>query len=220
MADNITIKNSDSFREELTSRNIYTIDNEYPITSEANIDKIVQSVSNITSALLPFKANALDDTLLGRVLTDKSPLTEIGLACLSKQLAYTVKDSLLSDYTPKFNPLGLVDKNTKLFTWTDYTITRKKASDPVSSVENFIKEAIGFKTTKKNDLAFDVNGSGKKTYTNYDIIDYTGKDVTNLISTNVNRNLYISNILARKLNLSYDQYSEYGLDSTITVVDD
>ncbi len=224
MADNITIKNSDSFRKELTDRNIYSIDNEYPITSETTIDKIVKSVSNITKFILPFGGNSISDSLLGRTITEKSKLTEIGLACLSKQLSYTVKDNLLSDYTPKVDVGALLGNGGKFISWTDYTITRKKEKDAKSSIKNFLKAAVGFQNSNTNDLAFqpnDTNIDGKKTYTNYDIIDYTGKDVTGLISTNVSRNPYVNNILAKKLNLkSVDpKYSEYGLDSTVPVVD-
>lgn len=227
MADNITIKNSDGLRNGLMSRNLYSLDNEYPMVSDKNLDNIVKGISNIASTLLPFKSNSIADSLVGRSVMDKSKITELGLVYLAKNISYTVKDNLLADYTPKINVATLFNKNDdeKFISWTDNTITKKSANTFFGSIGNFVKEAAGIQNDVSHDLAFDVdidvNDTKLGKYTNFKYIsEHTGKGQLDFMLNNIKRNKYVftdiikSPILNKRIDKKFrkyfDTHIEYG----------
>ena len=81
--------NSVNLRNVLESRNLYAPNTEYPLNPNS-VQKVVNAISSIGSALAPFQGFDLTNTVIGRVAGlagNSSPLSEIGLVMLGKQFA-------------------------------------------------------------------------------------------------------------------------------------
>ena len=78
---------TNGIRNDLESRNLYTPNRLYPITEKNQLQNILNAVNGIASIIAPFKGYDLSNTVYGRVITQQTPLTVIGLAMLGNQFA-------------------------------------------------------------------------------------------------------------------------------------
>lgn len=194
----------DQYRNNLISRNLYSPEKEYPLSDPSTVTKIVNSVSSIVSALTPFKGINISDSLLGRVLSDKSPITEIGLICLANQLGNSVKSNVISDTIPqvKLNLLptkntdGKRDKLIEFIKKEDYSITSKK--DDIGIINSFEKlfnytpNNINFKPENSNPKRPNIKTNYGETLKLDDVLSKTGKGQISELNQNLNENLYRS----------------------------
>lgn len=241
---NIT-NNSTSIREELSKRNLYSPESQYPLDDPNSVTKIVNTVSNIISTIAPFKT-PISDTLLGITLSEKTPLVKIGLVMLAKQLGYTAKDNLISKVVPKFNPTAIFDKNEKLFeAKIDYSLTKRSEGTFVNKVVDTLTNFMSNKYDSKHGAVYlksskNIDGIPFNSDINFNnIIDNTGKAQVNLMIKNVGRNkyvysdLYINSTTSKLLNKDSDfqnnnfYFREYNdtyykeqLENTNNITDD
>lgn len=170
-----------NFREKLLTRNLYTPTDEYEIDNNST----VETVSKLIGFVTPFRSFNLENTVIGRMINNPSPLSSMSLVFLGKQFAYNMTSNL-QQQLPSINVANLFDNNksTKLFTpFVDYRITRK---EDTTTFENFINQIVY--TTTKKDYPFN------KKSTNFDFIKNTGKAQLNLLSSNLNNNIYVSDV--------------------------
>jgi hypothetical protein len=173
------LTSTSQLRDRLTSRNLYTPNSEYEINEES----AVSTVNKLIGIVTPFKSFNLENTVVGRMINNPSPLSSMGLVFLGKQFAYNITSNL-QQQLPSINIGNLLDKDdsTNLFTpFTDYRITRK---NEVTTFENFINQIVY--TTNKNDYPFNSES------TNYSYVANTGKAQLSLLANQLNNNLYIN----------------------------
>ena len=171
---------SQGMRNALETRNLYTPDVEYPL-NPSTVQKVVNAISNIGSALAPFSGVDLKDTVIGRVASsigNSSPLSEIGLVMLGKQFAMNSASHLEQTYMPTIDLSGFL-KGGKLFKKAvDYKIT----VTPQTGFQTFLQNLVGGSRSYKS--PFNNNP------TNADIIKNTGTAQLNYLYTAINQNIY------------------------------
>jgi hypothetical protein len=174
---------SQSIRNSLESRNLYTPDVEYPL-SPNTVQKVVNAISSIASALAPFSGVDLKDSVIGRTASaigGSSPLSEIGLVMLGKQFVMNSASHIEQTYMPKIDLIGFL-KGGKLFKKAvDYSIT----VTPQTGFQTFLENLVGGGKTYKN--PFNTNP------TNAEIIKNTGTAQLNYLYTAINNNIYKQN---------------------------
>jgi hypothetical protein len=136
--------NTDSLRNDLQTRNLYTPNNLYPVTEKNQAQNIINAVNGIASIIAPFKSYNLKNTVYGRLLNpaEASPLTKIGLAMLGKQFAMNAGSHIAQQNFPVIKVSNLFDgaKNTHLFTKRlDVRITKKPA---ISNFQSFLNAVV------------------------------------------------------------------------------
>lgn len=127
------LNSTSNLRESLLSRNLYN-ENEYPNFNNKNI----RIADSIISSLTPFKSYSLENTVYGRLITDRTPLVDIGLIILAKQFGYNFQSQLSSEVLPIIKVSNIIDgnKDTKLFTpKISLKITK---SEKVSKFQDFL----------------------------------------------------------------------------------
>ena len=108
--------NSVNLRNMLESRNLYAPNTEYPLNPNS-IQKVVNAISSIGSALAPFSGFDLKNSAIGRVASligNSSPLSEIGLVMLGKQFAMNFSSHIAQQTLPQID-LGGFLKGGQLF---------------------------------------------------------------------------------------------------------
>ncbi len=177
---------SNNLRNILQSRNLYTPDVEYPLNPNS-IQKVVNAISSIGSALAPFKGFDLKNSAIGRIASlagNSTPLSEIGLVMLGKQFAMNSASHLAQQTFPTIKLANLFDgsKDTKLFTNNiNFSITVKKQT----SFQNFIDNLIY--NYPNRDYPF------TKDPTNADFIKNTGTGQLTFLYGAINQNIYKQN---------------------------
>lgn len=218
------LTNSNTVRNDLASRNLYTPENSYPL-DPTTTTKIVNTISAIASTLTPFRSRDLKNSAIGRLITDKSPITEIGLQCLGIQLAYNTASKLEKDYLPSINLGNVFDNNpnSKLFTSNkDYSLTKNifgSQTGVIPTVQKVLNIAEGV-YPNKNPFPKDI--------TNAELIENTGKAVLDIRDGNLKRNLYQStfnktsfnfNEINQKNNKNYKYFdTDYNIFFTDTII--
>lgn len=185
------LTNSENLRNKLYVRNLYAPDTEYPSQNQTNVNKVVNSINTIIGGLTPFKSYNLENTFYARLITNNTPLTDIGLVMLGKQLTLNLMSHTAQQTFPVIKVSNLFDgkPDTKLFTKNvDYRITTKAE---VSTFENFI-DRLQFWYPQK-DYPFSKNSSES------DYVKNTGVGQLNILFKNLNRNVY-----KQKDNYMYD----------------
>jgi hypothetical protein len=171
---------SQGMRNVLESRNLYTPDVEYPLNPNS-IQKVVNAISSIGSALAPFSGFELKNSVIGRAASaigNSSPLSEIGLVMLGKQFAMNSASHLEQTYMPTIDLSGFL-KGGKLFKKAiDYSIT----VTPKTGFQAFLQNLVGGSATYKNPFNFNP--------TNAEIIQNTGTAQLNYLYTSLNQNIY------------------------------
>ena len=159
---------------------MYTPDVEYPSTNKSAINKTVNAINTIIAGLTPFKSYNLENTVYGRLVTNRTPLATIGLAMLGKQFALNSMSSIERENFPIFNTSNLFDKNSNLFTTRlKYRITSKSTN---TSFQNFLDSSVYWYSNADNPF--------NNNQTNSDYIKNTGEGQLRQLYTNINRNLY------------------------------
>jgi hypothetical protein len=184
------LTNSNNLRETLYTRNLYTPDVEYSLTNQNSANRVVDSISGIISAVAPFKSYNLKNTVYGRLITNPTPLTEIGLAMLGTQFAYNFSSNLAQQTFPTIKVSNLFDgaKNTKLFTPNiNFSITRKEGD---TDFENFL-DRLFFRTVStphpSKGYPFTKNPN------NADYIKNSGYGQLGFLYSAINQNIYKQN---------------------------
>lgn len=187
--ENITtsrlLRSTNDLRDTLVTRNLYTPYDEYPTYDSDKVDKTVKAINSIVGLLTPFKSYNLENTIYGRLVTNRTPLSEIGLKMLGRLFAMNAASSLSQNYLPIINPSNLFDgnKDTKLFTKRiHYNITKKEDK---TNFSNFLDNVIGWYPMK--DYPF------TKKSDNNDYLKNTGTGQLKLLFTAINNNTFRPN---------------------------
>ena len=182
-ANSRLVTNSEKIRENLTARNLYGIDGEYPVTTNSVSNKIIQSVNAISQFVTPYSGFDLSNTVFGRAIEDRTALTEIGLVMLGKQFAMNAMKRAANEVIPIIKPANLLP-------WRDGELVQSRINWRVtrdetrSNFQNFLETAIHFYPNSKNPF--------NKYSTNLDYIRNTGKAQLNQLYGNINNNLFTS----------------------------
>jgi len=166
-----------SIRNTLLAKNLYTPNNVYEIDNPAIVD-VVNALANIA---LPFKAVDVTNTVLGRVIGPNTPIAQIGLVQLGKQLSQTIVSQGSAEIIPTFSLKNLFDKNpnTKFaLRKIDYRITRDEQQ---SNIGRILETLTG---TNLRQSPFIPSS------TDVDYILNTGKGQLSLLSDTLGRNFY------------------------------
>jgi len=172
--------NSANLRNTLESRNLFTPDVEYPLNPNST-QKIVDSISSISSALMPFSGFDLKNSVIGRAITlqgNSSPLSEISLVLLGKQFAMNTSSHLEQQYLPQIDLSGFLKGGKLVKKSVDYKITET----PQTSFQTFLENLVGGGVSYKN--PFNANP------TSDDYIKNTGSGQLSKLYTAINQNIY------------------------------
>ena len=175
------LENSNNLRQTLSSRNLYDFNNEYAIGSQSKTDRIVESVNSVIGILTPFKSFNLKNSVIGRLVTDSTPLTEIGLTMLGNQFLLNSISQTSRETFPVIKVSNLFDKNrnTKLFTLNVNSSITKKPTGFRQFLDNFVY------FYPARDYPFNKNSK------NSDFIKFTGEGQLSSLYNNINQNIYI-----------------------------
>jgi hypothetical protein len=188
---------TNGIRNDLQSRNLYTPNRIYPITEKNQLQNILNAVNGIASLVAPFKGYDLTNTVYGRLITQQTPLTIIGLAMLGNQFAQNAASHIAQQNFPTIKLANLFDgsKNTHLFTKNiNFTITRKPA---VTNFQQFLDAVVfydpasnnpfkGSKTTNLNTIPIDGNPTVQNSY----YIQQTNSGQITFLINALNQNIY------------------------------
>lgn len=189
--------NTNSLRNDLQTRNLYTPNNLYPTTAKSQAQNIVNAVNGIASIIAPFKAFNLENTVYGRLIVEQTPLTVIGLSMLGKQFALNAASHISQQNLPVIKLGNLFDgvKETKLFTKNiNLKITTK---DNLTNFQQFLNAVVDYqpandnpfknpKTTNVNSIPIDSN----PTIQNQFYIQKTGTGQISFLLKAFNQNMY------------------------------
>ena len=137
-------------RERLISRNLYNPDRIYPITEKDTTQNIINAVDSIIDFVAPFKSYDLKNTVYGRLITQRSPLTDIGLAMLGNQFMLNASSHIAQQTFPKIKVANLFDgsKDTRLFTNNvNFKITKNTA---ITNFQQFLDSVTFFNPESRN----------------------------------------------------------------------
>lgn len=169
--------NSERFRNDIETRNLYTPENPYRLEE----GKLVKAINSIASIISPFSSYDVGNTLISRLVTPNTPIQQIGLEMLGKQFGHTVRSLGSAEYLPsvKFSNLFDGNPNTKLFTSKiDFQITRRESQ---TSVGKIIEELTG---------NYRPINPFKNNPTNLDYFRQTGKGQQINLVDSLNKSLY------------------------------
>jgi len=156
IADNVNynpsrlLTSTDTVRNQLVARNLYTPNRIYPITEKQQVQNVVNAVSSVLNIIAPFKSIDLKNTVFGRLIVQQSPLSDIGLAMLGTQMAYNAGSHIAQQTFPTIRLANLFDgdKNTHLFTPNlSFKITKKVA---VTNFQEFLDSMIHYTPDRDN----------------------------------------------------------------------
>jgi hypothetical protein len=177
------LENSESIRETLEARNLYTPEDPY----ELDNSRLVDTVNALSSIIKPFTSFDLSNTVIGRIIGPNTPIAQIGLQMLGTQFAYNLASNAAQEFLPSINFSNLFDgdPSTKLFTTkVDFEITRNRTRRDIFEV---IDDLVGRtpKTSPLNKL-----GRGTLRFNGIENIEYTGKGVVQSLTEQVNMNFF------------------------------
>jgi hypothetical protein len=201
--------NSEDLRNNLLNRNLYSINNEYPINNDSVIKNVLDTISLINKIVAPFKGYDLSSSPYANLLDydNQTPITQIGLNMLGKQIALNEISHIQQQYLPIINVNNLIDgnKETNLFTPNkDMKLTKSDLT--FTDVLN----KLSFSSFYVEDPLPTVQ-LGKYTYNKNNVLeDSIGEGQTRERLNNINRN---------KNGLYYDEYP-YDNNSLVLGVTD
>jgi hypothetical protein len=178
------LNNTETLRNVLITRNLYTPNNAYPL-SPNEASKIINTIDSIIDIVSPFKGFDLSNTVMDRLIGDDTPLSRIGLTMAGKQLAYNQISNVTAEVYEMIKPSNLFDgnKDTKLFVKnSDFSITSKIKKTTIGQI-------LANLTTRDNWKRSPF--SSESTYDEY--LENTGSGQLDLMFKSLNRNLYTSN---------------------------
>ena len=188
---------TNGIRNDLESRNLYTPNRLYPITEKNQLQNILDAVNGVINIIAPFKGYDLNDTVYGRLITQQTPLTTIGLAMLGNQMALNAASHIAQQNFPTIKLANLFDgsKNTHLFTPNiNFNITKKPA---ITNFQQFLDAVVfynpdtdnpfkGSKTTNLNTIPIDGNPTVQNSY----YIQQTNTGQITFLINALNQNIY------------------------------
>jgi hypothetical protein len=182
--DSTLLNSTSKIRSALFSRNLYNPDRQYPLAPDQT-DKIINSINTIIGTLAPFKSYNLKNTVYGRLITNPTPLTEIGLIMLGNQFALNSASHIAQKTFPVINVSNLFDgnKDTKLFTLKKEMKITKKSDD--TTFENFLDKVVYYYPSSDNPF--------NKNSQNSDYIKNTGLGQLSILYQEINQNIYKQN---------------------------
>ena len=177
------IQNSENIRTRLKTRNIYSIGMQYPTKTNSVSNRILDSVNSLAQIVTPFSGFDLRNTVFGRAIEDRTPLTEFGLVMLGKQFAMNITKRAANQVIPIIKPSNLLPwRDGKLITnRRDLSITVDRS---IGGFQRFIENAIHFYPNSGN--PFTANP------TNEEYLENTGKAQLDFLYGNINKNLFTS----------------------------
>ena len=184
--NNIGDSSTKKLREDLLSRNIYSLNNEYPLTNNTR-QQVVNSISGLINVVAPFRAYDLRNTIYGRLASlPNTPLVDIGLIMLGKQFAMTISSKFARDNFPTIRPLNILKKGQKVFTSNvNYEITKKTDSQWFT---RFLNSAYGSYNDGLNPFTKLQRGTFR-TNTD-DLLNNTGTGQLSELMSYLNSNIY------------------------------
>ncbi len=186
------LSSSAKLRNQLEARNLYAPNTEYPLQNKMYASNVVNAIGTIIEGITPFKSYNLKNTVYGRLITNPTPLTDIGLMMLGKQFMHNFASNLAQQTFPTIKVSNLFDgnKDTKLFTANkDLRITIK---EDATNFENFV-DRLFFRTTPTPHPAKDYPFQKNPTYSDY--LKNTGKAQLEFMYNAANQNIYRPNNL-------------------------
>lgn len=177
------VQNSENIRETLNSRNMYDIGTQYPIKSDSVANRVLDSVNSLAQIVTPYSGYDLRNTVFGRSIEDRTPLTEFGLVMLGKHFAMNAAKRATNQIVPIIKPSNLLP-------WRDGDVitNRKNLSITVDSdtggFQRFLERTIHFYPSSANPFS--------NNPTNLDYLENTGKAQFEFLYKTLNNNIYVS----------------------------
>jgi hypothetical protein len=203
IADNVNynpsrlLTSTETVRNQLVARNLYTPNRIYPITEKQQVQNVVNAVSSVLSMIAPFKSIDLKNTVFARLIVQQSPLSDIGLAMLGTQMAYNAGSHIAQQTLPTIRLANLFDgdKNTHLFTPNiNFSITKKQG---VTNFQQFLDSVTAFNPSRQNPFmpsqSTNINSipiSNNPTIQNSFYIKNTGLGQITFLINAFNQNIY------------------------------
>jgi len=176
------IEQSEKIRERLFARNLYDFNDSYP-GDAGELGEVINVVNKISQIVSPYSGFDLNETAFGRVIGDKTPLTEIGLIMLGKQFMQNSMKKLTTDNVPTIELSNIFLNDEKVFQRKeDYSITKK---DDVGYLERFTD--FFYKRTSDREFFKDA--------TNLEYIRNTGEAQLSFLFKQLNNNKYVSSVI-------------------------
>ena len=174
-------------RATLSTRNLYTQFVQYPL-QPTDRQNVVNTISTVLETVGPFNSWNLSNSAIGRLASSPTtPLSEIGLIMLGKQLTNNFKSNLGQATYQNINIRNLFDgdPNTTFFESRDFRITKKEDQGTLSK---FAERFFGYNPTADN--PFDIDP------TNDEVVRNTGQAQLNFmfgdgkVGGGINKNIY------------------------------
>jgi len=186
------LTSTEALRKTLAARNIYAPDTEYPINTQTTVNKTVDAINSVIAGITPFKSINLENTVFGRIVTNQTPISTIGLAMLAKQMALNSMSHASQQVLPVLNLSNVLTGKPIISFSKNYNITVKSSTSFLEKLSH-----IAAYWYPNRDYPF------KPTSTNDDYIKNSGKGQLSLMYTAINRNPY-------KQGKVGDVFSEYA----------
>ena len=173
------LTSTDVLRKTLSARNIYAPDTEYPINTQTSVNKTVDAINSVIAGITPFKSINLQDTVFGRIVTNQTPISTIGLAMLGKQFALNSMSHVSQQVLPVLN-LSNVLKGGPIISFNkNYNITVKANTSFLEKLAH-----IAAYWYPNRDYPF------KPSSTNDDYIKNSGNGQLSIMYSSINKNTY------------------------------
>jgi len=173
------LTSTEALRKTLAARNIYAPDTEYPINTQTTVNKTVDAINSVIAGITPFKSINLENTVFGRIVTNQTPISTIGLAMLAKQMALNSMSHASQQVLPVLNLSNVLTGKPIISFSKNYNITVKSSTSFLEKLSH-----IAAYWYPNRDYPF------KPTSTNDDYIKNSGKGQLSLMYTAINRNPY------------------------------
>lgn len=199
------LDNSETIRNQIESRNLYSLGNEYGTTTQT--DKVLNSIRSITNSVNAL--NKIDNRIsaLYARIVNPTPIVLIGMRKLADQFAKTAASNAGTYAAQMVNFKNLVDgnKDTKFWVGKDYQITIREDQ---STIGKILDKLTGIQRDKN---------PFTNTSTFRDYLDNTGSGQLSELLKNLNRNKYVTNskILQDFLNSNKKIGSLIGLNTLL-----
>lgn len=171
------------FRDMISTRNTYSLDNEYEYNNNLSLrnkGKIAESIGSILNVIPQFNSG-IENSLASRILGNNTPLTDIGTVMLGKQMFYNSVSHLSQQYLPSVD-LSLVLKGKSPFVMPiDFSITNNINANLLDKITS----AAFYKTN-----SFSGSYPFTRDSTNIQYIENTGNAQLRQLFTSINRNFY------------------------------
>ena len=192
------INNTQDLRNALMSRNLYNYYNIYPEQPDSR-QNIVNITSKVIDSVMPFKSFNLSNSILGRLITlPNTPIADIGMIMLAKQMGYNAVSNAQQSYLPQMNLSNLFNGSRK---------TKKSGNEPTNEAINDDNDIFSlpknFRITKSltgsrfADTLEKIFGTQfvtvnpfRRGATNEDYLNNTGKQQIGYLYGQLSRNFY------------------------------